>query len=199
MLHAIRRLTTACTIVVVVLMATQGTSGATSLSLRGAAGRFNTTTFQSLGKATDASANWTNKTAKSGRFSMQLTKNTDDQYAYAAAVVKGVEGLTVADLGTIGLSFKGACNGGSPRFNLFYDTDADGAWDGYTFYGCNNVTPTVAGDWSTVSFDPLAPPSGAGNAITGTATVVQLAVMVDLVGSVNIDDVTAAGSTVGEP
>ena len=174
--------------------------GAPSLSLKGAAGRFNTTTFQTLGNSGDAQASWTNKVAASGKFSMQLTKTTDDQYAYAAAIVKGVEGMTVSDLGTIGFSFNGPCNGGSPRFNLFYDTNGDGGWDGYTFYGCNNdATPTVNGAWTTVDFDPLAPFGGAYDPITAGAKVVSLSVLIDIVGSAYIDNVTAAGVTVGEP
>ena len=171
-----------------------------ALSLRGAAGRFNTTTWQTLGNSGDAQAAWSNKAAKSGKFSMALAKATDDQYAYAAASVGGVEGKTIAELGQIGFSYKGTCNGGSPRFNLFYDTNNDGGWDGYTFYGCNNaVAPVVSGDWTSVSFDPMAPFGGAYAPIAADAKVVGLSVLIDIVGSVYIDDVVAAGSTVGEP
>ena len=200
MQHRMRRLATACAIVVVVLLAGEGTSGAAGLSLKGAAGRYNVSTFQPLGNGKDAQASWTNKAALTGRFSMQLTKATDDQYAYAAAIVKGVEGMTVTQLGTIGFSHTGVCNGGSPRFNLFYDNNGDGGWDGYTFYGCNNVTPTDAGGgWSTVSFDPLVPFGGAYDPIGPNSQVVQLSVLIDIVGSTNIDNVTAGGATVGEP
>jgi hypothetical protein len=200
MQHRFGRLATACTIVAVALLAGQGTSGSAGLSLKGAAGRYNTATFQPLGNAKDAQASWTNKTALAGKFSMQLTKVTDDQYAYAAAIVKGVEGMTASQLGPMGFAFKGTCNGGSPRFNLYYDNNGDGGWDGYTFYGCNNVTPTDSGGgWSTVSFDPLAPPFTVYDAIGPNSKVVQLSVLIDIVGSVNIDNVTAGGSTVGEP
>jgi hypothetical protein len=205
MQHRFRRLATAGIIVIVVLLATQGTSGAASLSLKAAAGRYNTTTYQPLGNAKDAQAGWTNKAAASGKFSMQLTKATNDRYAYAAAIVKGVEGMTIADLGDIAFSFQGACEGGSPRFNLYYDNDNNGSADGVAFYGCNNVTLTTpVANWSRATFDASVAPFeynfGTGlPSMTDSSKVVQLSVLIDVVGSVFVDDVSAGGLSTGEP
>ena len=59
--------------------------------------------------------------------------------------MQGVEGMTIADLGTIGFSVNGTCGAGSPRFNLYYDNDGDGQADGVAFYGCgNHVSGTPA-------------------------------------------------------
>jgi hypothetical protein len=203
--HRMRRLATAATIIVVVLLASQGTSGAAGLSLKGAAGRYNVSTFQPLGNAGDAQASWTNKAAASGKFSMQLTKATNDRYAYAAAIVKGTEGMTIAALGDIAFSFQGVCEGGSPRFNLYYDNDNNGTADGVAFYGCNNVTLTTpAAGWSRATFDASVAPSEYNfttglPSMTDASKVVQLSVLIDIVGSVNVDDVSAGGLSTGEP
>lgn len=203
--HRIRRVALATTFIVITVLASQGTSGAAGLSLKAAAGRYNTTSFQPLGNAGDAQAGWTNKAAATGKFSMQLTKNTNEQYAYAAAIVKGAEGMTIAAAGDIAFSYQGACNGGSPRFNLYYDNNADGAPDGVAFYGCNNAAPTSpAAGWSRVSFDASVAPSEY-NFTTGlpsmsdSSTIVQLSVLIDIVGTVNVDDVSVAGLFTGEP
>ncbi len=170
------------------------------LSLKGAAGRFDTTSFKSLGNSTDAQASWTKGVALDGKFSMSLTKATNDQFAFAAAIVKGVEGMSVSDLGTISFAFTGVCSGGSPRFNLYYDSNGDGVADGVAFYGCNNVAnPDLGNGFLGASFDATTPPFDAGPGLTGASKVVQLSVLIDIVGSTNIDRVGAAGQTVGEP
>src|ERR1700681_2031299 len=115
--------------ILVAVLALPVSAGGSGISLKGQAGRFNTTTFQSLGNSTDAQASWTNKVALDGKFSMFLEKTTNDQDAFAAAVVDGVNGQTIASLGDLAFSFTGDCNGGSPRFNLFFDTNGDGQAD----------------------------------------------------------------------
>ena len=182
-----------------------------SFGLKGAAGRFNTTTFQSLGNSKDAQASWTNKASLDGKFSMFLEKTTNDQYAFAAAIVNGVEGRTVGSLGELAFSFTGDCNGGSPRFNLYFDSDGDGEANGIAFLGCNNVTLTSpATGWQTATFSNayiLAPVAGAcydfnpadDCSISLTATVTSLSVLIDIVGSNNIDRVSVAGIATGEP
>ena len=199
-------------VILVAVLATPVSAGGGGISLKGQAGRFNTTTFQSLGNSTDAQASWTNKVALDGNFSMFLEKTTDDQFAFAAAVVDGVNGRTVATLGDLAFSFTGACNGGSPRFNLFFDINGDGQADGIVFLGCNNVTLTspIAG-WQTATFpNALIVAGGVGGScydfnnpatcsVSASATVTSLSVLIDIVGSTNIDRVIVAGVTTGEP
>jgi len=200
-------------VILVAVLATPGSAGGGGISLKGQAGRFDTTTFQSLGNSTDAQASWTNKVALDGNFSMVLEKTTNDQFAFAAAVVDGVNGQTVGALGDLAFSFTGACNGGSPRFNLFFDTNGDGQADGIVFLGCNNVTLTSAGanGWHTATFpNSLVVAGGVGGScydfnnpstcsVSATATVTSLSVLIDIVGSNNIDRVTVAGVATGEP
>jgi hypothetical protein len=199
--------------ILVAVLATPISAGAGGISLKGQAGRFNTTTFQPLGNSTDAQASWTNKVALDGRFSMFLQKSTDDQFAFAAAVVDGVNGQTVGSLGELAFSFTGVCYGGSPRFNLFFDSNGDGQADGIAFFGCNNVTLTTpAPSWQTATFSSaLVVAGGVGGGscydfnapstctISPAATVTSLSVLIDIVGSNNIDRVTVAGVATGEP
>src|SRR5713226_5604026 len=140
--------------ILIAVLATPVSAGGGGISLKGQAGRFDTTTFKALGNSTDAQASWTNKVALDGKFSMFLEKTTDDQFAFAAAVVDGVNGQTVGSLGDLAFSFTGVCNGGSPRFNLYFDSDGDGQANGIVFLGCNNVTLTSAGapGWQTATF-----------------------------------------------
>src|SRR5229473_161366 len=198
-------------VILVAVLATPVSAGGSGISLKGQAGRFNTTTFQSLGNSTDAQASWTNRVALDGQFSMLLEKTTNDQFAFAAAVVDGVNGQTVGSLGELAFSFTGACNGGSPRFNLFFDSNGDGVADGIVFLGCNDVTlGTPAPGWQTATwsnayiaaggdfcydFDPNAPAC----TVSATATVTSLSVLIDIVGSSNIDRVSVNGVTTGEP
>lgn len=197
--------------ILVALLATPVSAGG-GISLKGQAGRFDTTTFQALGNSTDAQASWTNKVSLDGRFSMSLQKTTNDQYAYAAAVVDGVNGRTVSSLGDLAFSFTGVCNGGSPRFNLYYDSDGDGQANGIAFLGCNNVTLTQpAAGWQTATFpNALVAAGGVGGScydfnpagpcsIGPNATVTSLSVLIDIVGSNNIDRVSVNGVTTGEP
>ncbi len=198
--------------ILVALLATPVTAGGGGISLKGQAGRFDTTTFQPLGNSTDAQASWTNKVALDGKFSMFLEKTTNDQFAFAAAVVDGVNGQTVGSLGDLAFSFTGACNGGSPRFNLYFDSNGDGQADGIVFLGCNNVTLTSpAPDWQTATFtNALIVAGGVGGScydfnapstctVSAAATVTSLSVLIDIVGSNNIDRVTVAGVATGEP
>src|SRR6266851_7145133 len=199
--------------ILIAVLATPVSAGGGGISLKGQAGRFDTTTFKALGNSTDAQASWTNKVALDGKFSMFLEKTTDDQFAFAAAVVDGVNGQTVGSLGDLAFSFTGACNGGSPRFNLYFDSNGDGIADGIVFLGCNNVTLTSAGanGWHTATFpNSLVVAGGVGGScydfnnpstcsVSATATVTSLSVLIDIVGSNNIDRVTVAGVATGEP
>jgi hypothetical protein len=198
--------------ILVAVLATPVTAGGGAISLKGQAGRFDTTTFQSLGNSTDAQASWTNKVALDGKFSMFLEKTTNDQFAFAAAVVDGVNGRSIASLGDLAFSFTGACNGGSPRFNLYYDSDGDGQANGIVFLGCNNVALTQLADgWQTATFShALIAAGGVGGScydfnpagpcsVGPTATVTSLSVLIDIVGSNNIDRVTVNGISTGEP
>jgi hypothetical protein len=198
--------------ILVAVLATPVTAGGSGISLRGQAGRFDTTTFRALGNSTDAQASWTNKVALDGKFSIFLDKSTDDQFAFAAAVVDGVNGRTVGSLGDLAFSFTGVCNGGSPRFNLFFDSNGDGQTDGIAFLGCNNVTLTTpASGWQTATFpSALIVAGGVGGScydfpfvvpcsISSTATVTSLSVLIDIVGSNNVDRVSVNGVSTGEP
>jgi len=199
--------------ILVALLATPVTAGGSGISLKGQAGRFDTTTFRALGNSADAQASWTNKAALDGKFSMFLEKSTNDQFAFAAAVVDGVNGRTVGSLGDLAFSFTGVCNGGSPRFNLYFDSDGDGQANGIAFLGCNNVTLTPAGapGWQTATFsNALVAAGGVGGScydfnpagpcsISSTATVTSLSVLIDIVGSNNVDRVTVDGVSTGEP
>jgi hypothetical protein len=183
-----------------------------NLKLKGQAGRFDPVTYQPLGNAKDARASWTNKAFLDGKQSMFLEKTTNDRYAYASAIVQGVEGTQVASLGDLAFSFTGACNGGSPRFNLYFDSDGDGSANGVAFLGCNNVTLTDAGEpgWQTATFPAsLVLAGGVGGScydfnpagpcsISGSSTVTSLSVLIDIVGSNNIDRVTVGANVTGE-
>jgi len=211
--HLGKVLVAAVSAILVGVLATPVSAGTSGISLKGQAGRFNTTTFQALGNSTDAQASWTNKVALDGKFSMFLEKTTNDQFAFAAAVVEGVEGRTVGSLGDLAFSFTGVCNGGSPRFNLFFDTNGDGQADGIVFLGCDNVTLTPAGapGWQTATFpNALIVAGGVGGScydfnnpatcsVSASSTVTSLSVLIDIVGSNNIDRVTVAGVATGEP
>src|SRR6266576_4680979 len=77
--------------------------------------------------------------------------------AFAAAIVDGVEGMTITDLGTIGFSVNGTCGAGSPRFNLYYDANGDGQADGVAFYGCSAHVSETTTDWTSMSASALTP------------------------------------------
>jgi len=190
--------------------------GPAPLKLQPVAGNFAPPDFRFTGNATYAQAQWTNKVALDGKFSVLLEKSVDFSpctttldngcAAFAAAIVNGVEGMTIDDLGTIGFSVNGTCGAGSPRFNLYYDTNGDGQPDGVAFYGCSaHVSGTPALDWTSMSTSSAAPDfcySFADQTIctlTADATVVQLSVLVDEMGTWYIDRVMAAGNTTGEP
>jgi hypothetical protein len=168
----------------------------TDIKLKPSAGSCNGT---GIGNSQNAQAQWTNKTSETGKFSVELQKSAPTtDCSYAAALVKGVEGLTVTQLGTIGFSTDN-CGAGAPRFNLLYDTNNDGQYDGVAFYGCaNHITgPGLKPGWTRMD---VATPTVADNGVVPpTATVVQLYVIVDEQGTYHVDNVTAAGQTTGEP
>lgn len=198
--------------------ASVGGPGPAALKLKPVAGNFPPPDFdKATGNATYAQAQWTNKVALDGKFSVQLEKSVgfascytpapeDGCAAFAAAVVDGVEGITIADLGPIGFSVNGVCGAGAPRFNLYYDTDGDGQADGVAFYGCTaHVSGIPAPGWTSMSASSAVPdfcysfaPPGACT-LTPASTVIQLSVLVDEQGTWYIDRVTAAGHTTGEP
>ena len=156
--------------------------------------------FPGNGNGQNAQGQWTNKESETGKFSVLLEKTAPtNSCAGAAVVVKGVEGDTVASLGAIGFSVKGNCGGGSPRFNLLYDTNDDGQYDGFAFYGCANHPggPGAKPGWVRM-LDPDATTSDSGP-VPPNAEVVQLYVIVDEQGTYYIDNVIAQGQTVGEP
>ena len=188
-----------------------------SLRLDPTAGNFPPPDFaKETGNGPYSQARWTNRVALDGKFSVLLEKSVDFAScntatpqngcaAFAAVIVTGVEGTTIAELGDIGFSVSGSCGAGSPRFNLYYDTDGDGQANGVAFYGCAaHVSGSPATDWTSISANSAAPdfcytfPSG-DCTLTLTSTVVELSVLVDEQGVWHIDRVQAAGSTTGEP
>jgi len=187
-----------------------------TLKLDPTAGNFTLPDYKPTGNAGYSQAQWTSKVALVGKFSVLLEKSVDFQScntptpengcaAFAAAIVTGVEGMTIAALGTIGFSVSGNCGAGSPRFNLYY-SNGDGQADGVAFYGCaaHASSSPPAPDWTSMSASSAAPdfcysfPSGPCT-LGSTSTVVQLSVIVDEKGTWYIDRVQAAGATTGEP
>lgn len=178
-----------------------------ALTLKTSAGRANPPDYHVIGNSTVAQAKWTNKEAYSGKFSMLLEKDAPTgDYVFAAAIVRGVEGWRVSQLGSIGFAVKGGCGGGSPRFNLYYDNNNDGQLDGVAFYGCGNHVSTGpnADGWTVMSVNATAPDSCYDFSLgictlTGGSSVVQLSVLVDETGTYFVDDVTVAENVLGEP
>jgi len=187
-----------------------------SLKLDPTAGNFPPPDFaKETGNGPYSQARWTNRVALDGKFSVLLEKSVDFAscytptpqngcMAFAAVIVTGVEGITIADLGNIGFSVNGDCGAGAPRFNLYYDTNGDGQADGVAFYGCAAHVSETTTDWTSMSASAAAPdfcytfPSG-DCTLMRTSTVVELSVLVDEQGVWHIDRVQAAGSTTGEP
>jgi len=189
-----------------------------TLKLDPTAGNFTLPDYKPTGNAGYSQAQWTKNVVLDGKFSVRLEKTVDFQScntdahengcaAFAAAIVTGVEGMTIAALGDIGFSVNGNCGAGSPRFNLYYDTNGDGLADGVAFYGCaaHATSPPPTPDWTSMSvssaaFDSCYSFSGSGACtLTSASTVVQLSVIVDERGTWYIDSVLAAGMTTGEP
>ncbi len=188
-----------------------------SLKLNPTAGNFPPPDFlRETGNGPYSQAQWTNKVALDGKFSVLLEKSVDFAScntatpqngcaAFAAVIVSGVEGTTIADLGDIGFSVSGSCGAGAPRFNLYYDTDGDGQANGVAFYGCAaHVSGSPAADWTSMTASAAAPdfcytfPDGACT-LTPASTVVELSVLVDEQGEWHIDRVQAAAATTSEP
>ena len=189
------------------------------LKLIPTAGNFAPPDFaKETGNGLYSQARWTNKVALD-KFSVLLQKSVDYASCYtstpengcaafAAVIVSGVEGITIADLSTIGFSVNGTCGAGSPRFNLYYDTNGDGQADGVAFYGCAAHVSALppAPDWTSMSASSDAPdfcysfgPPIGTCTLDANSTVVQLSVIVDEKGTWYIDRVQAAGTTTGEP
>src|SRR6266540_2453287 len=188
-----------------------------SLKLNPTAGNFPPPDFlRETGNGPYSQAQWTNKVALDGKFSVLLEKSVDFAScntatpqngcaAFAAVIVSGVEGTTIANLGDIGFSVSGSCGAGAPRFNLYYDTDGDGQANGVAFYGCAaHVSGSPAADWTSMTASAAAPdfcytfPDGACT-LTPASTVVELSVLVDEQGEWHIDRVQAAAATTSEP
>ncbi len=188
-----------------------------SLKLNPTAGNFPPPDFlRETGNGPYSQAQWTNKVALDGKFSVLLEKSVDFAScntatpqngcaAFAAVIVSGVEGTTIADLGDIGFSVSGSCGAGAPRFNLYYDTNGDGQANGVAFYGCAaHVSGSPAADWTSMTASAAAPdfcytfPDGACT-LTPASTVVELSVLVDEQGEWHIDRVQAAAATTSEP
>ena len=155
------------------------------------------------GNALNVQAKWTNKAALEGKQSILLEKTAATTHcSYAAAVFtgSGIEGDAMAGTEVLSFWVKGSCAAGSPRFNLFFDNDGDGAWDGYKLWGCSGyLSGATSGDWSEVSVTTGTPGGvDTGNFIPGVSTIVQLSVLADDTGSSNVDKVTYDTITVGE-
>lgn len=168
------------------------------LGLKPVSGRFSADFEKRLGAGNTARAHWTKKEARTGKFSVLLEKSVPtSEPSFAAVLVTGVEGTKVSDLGSIGFWVKGTCGGGSPRFNLHYDTDGDGDRDGTAFYGCANHMVATVGGWTEMRvLDPTVSDNGP---VPLTAEVLSLSVLVDETGTYYIDDVLVDGQTLGEP
>src|SRR2546427_5645334 len=135
-----------------------------SLKLIPTAGNFAPPDFlKEIGNGLYSQARWTNRVALDGKFSMLLAKSVDFASCYtatpqngcaafAAAIVSGVQGMTITDLGDIGFSVSGSCGAGSPRVNLLYDSDGDGLADGVAFYGrAAHMSGAPAAGWARMS------------------------------------------------
>src|SRR2546422_188598 len=189
-----------------------------ALKLLPTAGNFPPPDFaKETGNGPYSQARWTNRVALDGKFSMLLEKAVDFAscytptpqngcMAFAAVIVTGVEGITIDELGEIGFSVNGDCRAGSPRFNLYYDTNGDGQADGVAFYGCAaHVSESPATDWTSMVVASVVTPDFCYTfpsdpcTLMPASTVVELSVLVDELGVWHIDRVRAAGSTTGEP
>lgn len=196
-----KRFALAATLAVAVAGIPATAQAAPKLKLKGEQGRLVSEdgwqTYKRLGGGDTAKATWTDSVFATGSYSFELAKYvpTSDP-SYAAAIVDGVEGLDVADLGTIGFKAD-VCGGGAPRFNLHFDGDGDGDYDGTGFFGCANNATVTSGGWTTMSTDPIVDDNG--TVISATAKVLSLSVIVDEQGTYHVDDVTVAGQTIGEP
>ena len=204
-----RMLAFALVVVAASMAVAVATAAPQKLKLAPTAGNFTPPDFKSTGNSTYAQAQWTNKEAHSGKFSVLLQKSTDFSScytttpengcaAYAGVILKGVEGDN-ANGHTVGYWFKGDCSGASPRINLYYDNDGDGQYDGYKFLAdCSTAGAADANGWRQVT-DNTSDGITVGAPMSATATILSLSVIVDVQGTTYVDDVRYDGSTVGEP
>ena len=107
----------------------------------------------------------------------------------AGASVVGVEGLSVGQLGTLKFTDTSGLCTGNPQFNLYVDTNGDGNSD------ITRVLTCASGGAGTVkSYDPT---TAAGGLSPG-GTVVGLDIQLASSGDEFVDDIVAAGISVGD-
>ena len=121
--------------------------------------------------------------------------------AAAFAVIDGVEGITLTELG-FDYRTDGHCGAGAARFNVT-------ASDGFHFMGgCANgtVTGSPAPGWNRVRIDP-SNPAQAFPVLTPGATIKSIAILFDeatdtgpdFTGFVYLDNIDVNGTLVGKP
>jgi opacity protein-like surface antigen len=205
-----RLIVAAAVLVAAAAVASAVTAAPPPIKLKPVAGNIPPPAFDKLtGNGTYSQAQWTNKQAHTGKFSVLLQKSVDFASCYtstpqdgcaafAGIEVKGVEGMN-ANGHTIGYWFKGDCAGGSPRMNLFYDNDGDGQYDGYKFLAdCTTGGAADANGWRQVT-DNTSGGVTVGAAMAPTATIVELDVIVDNKQTTYVDDVQFDTTVTGEP
>ena len=107
--------------------------------------------------------------------------------AAAGAEVTGVSGQPFGSA-SFTLASTTQCQGGSPRFNVSTTT-------GLFFLGCNNVTPTTAGNGgATYTFDAGTLAAAGQQVPTPTGTVQSVSLLIDVQGSADITKVTFNGT-----
>jgi hypothetical protein len=191
-------------------LAVTSATAASGIKLKPTAGNIPPPDFsKQTGNGKYSQAQWTNKVSHAGKFSVLLQKSVDFASCYtatpengcasfAAVEVNGVEGLN-ANGHTVGYWFKGDCFGGSPRINLFYDNNGDGQYDGYKFLAdCTTGGAPDANGWRQVT-DNTSGGVTVGAPMAPTATILELAVIVDNKQTTYVDDVQFDATTVGEP
>ncbi|HZP26968.1 MAG TPA: hypothetical protein VFB90_07980, partial [Dehalococcoidia bacterium] len=97
-------------LVSLVFVASAASAAPGGIKLKPTAGRGNPPDYKTIGNGTAAQAQWTNKVSLDGKFSVLLQKSVPTtDYAFAAAVLDGTEGMTVGAVGDIGFSVNGTC------------------------------------------------------------------------------------------
>lgn len=133
---------------------------------------------------------------------LQKTGPSVANCAAAGAVITGVEGITLTEIG-FDIRNDGHCGAGAPRFNVM-------ASDGFHFLGgCANGTQTPntpAPGWMRVRIDP-ANPGQAFPPIAAGATIVGIAILFDegtdagpdFTGFAFLDNIDINGILIGKP
>lgn len=141
------------------------------------------------------------------RFGLLLSKNgPTTTNASAGAVIHGVKGITLTELG-YDVRNGGHCSGGAPRFNVV-TADEDGNEHTHFVGACDKATPMPTGDpgWKRFRFDP-SNPAQTFPPIPATETVKSIAVLfdegtdtgTDFSGLVVIDNIDINGDLIGGP